>query len=142
MFQTSSWYRVAACVFLATIAARCGDDNNNLPSGPSLTPPTAVTETFEGTLTVNGGTTYPYVVAQAGLTSAVLTTLSPDTATVGVSLGTWNGQACQIILANDNATQSAAVIGEARTAGNFCVRIHDVGKLTAAADYLLTVTHF
>ena len=140
MVQTTAWYRVAVFVLLAAIAAACGDDN--LPNAPTTTPPTAITETFEGTLTINGATTHPFVVAQPGLASAVLTTISPDTATVGVSLGTWNGQGCQIILANDNATQNISVVGEARTAGNFCVRIHDVGKLTAPADYLLTVTHF
>jgi hypothetical protein len=140
MFQPASRFHLAAFVLLATIAAACADDD--LPNAPTPTPPVAVTETFEGTLTVNGAATYPFIVGQAGLTAAVLTTLSPDTATVGVSLGTWNGQACQVILANDSATQSVSVVGEARSAGNFCVRIHDVGKLTAPAAYLLTVTHF
>jgi hypothetical protein len=49
---------------------------------------------------------------------------------------------CQIILANDNATQNITVIGEARSAGNFCVRIYDVGKPTGLTGYRLTVTHF
>jgi hypothetical protein len=131
---------VVAIVVLAAVAAACGDDDPL--TTPSTSTPTSITETFEGTLTVNGAATYPFAVGQAGLASAVLTTISPDTATVGVGLGTWNGAACQILLANDNATQNVSVVGEARSAGNFCVRIHDVGKLTAPADYLLTITHY
>ena len=49
MVQTTSWYRLAVIVLLA-MAAACGDDQ--IPIGPSLPPPTAVIETFEGTLTV------------------------------------------------------------------------------------------
>jgi len=140
MFHTASWPNRATVILLTALAAACGDDTPT--TSPTTSTPTAITETFEGTLTVNCATTYPFVVVQAGLASAVLTTLLPDGATVGVSLGTWNGQSCQVILANDSATQNASVVGEARSAGNFCVRIHDVGKLTTPADYLLTVTHY
>ena len=139
MVQSLRRCRIAAVALLAVTGVACGSDDPVTTPTPT---PTAITETFEGTLTVNGAATYPFVVVQAGLASAVLTTILPDTATVGVSLGTWNGQGCQIILANDSATQNVAVVGEARSAGNFCVRIHDVGKLTAPANYLLTVTHY
>lgn len=149
MVHPSSWSLRAATLCaaplcLAAMATACGGTNPFQQLGPTApaVPPTSITETFTGTLTVNGAATYPFVVGQAGNATAVLTALVPDDARVGMSLGTWNGVTCQIILANDNATQNSLVVGEARSAGNFCVRIHDVGKLTAPADYLLTVTHF
>lgn len=133
---------LVAVVSLAAVGAACNNTlQTGIPVAPSA-PPVSVTETFSGDLTVNGAVTHPFAVSQAGLTSAALAALDPADATVGVSLGTWNGQVCQIILANDNATQNITVIGEARSAGNFCVRIYDVGKLTGLTGYRLTVTHF
>jgi hypothetical protein len=61
-----------------------------------------------------------------------------------VSLGTWNALAntCQIVLANDNATQGASILGTASGPGDFCVRVYDVGRLQGATEYTLTVVHF
>jgi len=144
MAHPRSWSLRTATLCFAAVAAACGSTDPFRQLGPQApsTPPVAVTDTFDGTLTVNGAATHPFVVTQAGIASAVVTVLVPDDARIGVSLGTWNGAACQIILANDNATQSTSVVGEARSAGNFCVRVQDVGKLKAPADYLVTVTHF
>ena len=87
----------------------------------------------------------PFVVQRAGTVVAQIVTLAPDsTAVISLSLGTWNGQVCQIILANDAATSGAlgVVTGTASTAGNFCVRVSDVGRLTAPTDYEIIVRHF
>ena len=130
-----------ALLLLAPLAAGCGDDNeSNLPDAPT---PVSVTETFAGNLNPNGGRTHPFNVLQAGAVSVKLTALSPDdTLTVGLSLGTWNGQVCQIILRNDAALLNATVIGTAQQTGQFCASIYDVGQLTAATDYSIDITHF
>jgi hypothetical protein len=134
---------VVAVTCLAVLVSACSNPlTTGIPTAPSA-PPITITETFSGELTVNGAVTHPFAISQAGLASAALTALSPDPAVViGVSLGTWNGQVCQIILANDNATQSASVLGEARSAGNFCVRVYDVGKLTGPTGYEISVAHY
>jgi hypothetical protein len=94
-------------------------------------------------LTVNGAATHPFAVGEAGPATAALTSLAPnEEAVIGLSLGTWNGTTCQIVLANDSAKQNASVVGDARNAGNFCLRVYDVGKLTAPTDYSVTVTHY
>ncbi len=130
-----------ALLLLAPLAAACGDDDvSNLPSVPT---PVAVTEQFPGDLNPNGGHTHPFVVLQTGAVSAKLTALSPDdTLTVGLSLGTWNGVTCQIIIANDAATLNSTAIGTAQQTGQFCVRIYDIGKLTSSINYQIDVTHF
>jgi hypothetical protein len=137
-----------ALLLLAPLAAACGDDTPTNPTSP--TQPTTITEQFgsDGTpekppLNPNGGRTHPFIVQQAGTVSARLTALSPDeTVTVGLSLGTWNGQVCQILLANDAALLNATVTGTAQQTGQFCVRIYDVGRLTAPTNYSIDVTHF
>lgn len=127
---------------VATVTlAGCGSDNNlNVPTTP--TTPTQITETFSGTLNVNGAATYNFPVERAGQVSAQIKALSDQAATIGLNLGTWNGQSCAIIIANTNAVLNTTVIGTASTSGNFCVWLNDVGKLTAGVAYSIDVIHF
>jgi hypothetical protein len=77
-----------------------------------------------------------------GSVTATLTEVLPDnTIAVGMELGVWNGISCATVVSNTNALQGNAVIGNVSGAGTLCTRIHDVGKLTAALDYTLTVVH-
>ena len=135
-------FSLAVILGTCVLAAACGDSTPTTPTNTET--PTEFTETFAGTLTINGAATHPFVVQRAGTASATLTTLSPDnTAVISLSLGTWNGLFCQIILANDAATPgtTGSVTGTA-SVGNFCVRVSDVGKLTAPTDYEISVRHF
>jgi hypothetical protein len=129
-----------ALILTAAVAfAACGDDP--VVTAPTETP-VSLTEPFAGRLTINGAATHLFTTQRAGNASATITSLSPDSAAViSLSLGTWNGSSCQIIIAKDDATTNAGVIGTA-SAGSFCVRLLDVGKLTAPTDYEITVTHF
>lgn len=137
---------LAALVSAGLAAAACGNSGLPNPSPQDQTPATLFTETFEGTVTINGAITHPFVAQRAGTATARLSALEPDAAAiVGVSLGTWNGAVCDIKLANDATTVSesvANVTATATTAGNFCVRIYDVGRLEAAASYQIVVTHY
>jgi len=132
-------------VLLAAALAAAGCGSNNSVTNPSQTPPTQVTETFEGTVTINGAVTHPYAVLTAGTVIATFTALDPSDTTLGLSIGTWNGIACSVgapTLANDNATVGVALTASATATGNYCVRVYDTGKLTQATGYQLTVTHF
>jgi hypothetical protein len=144
---------VLASLLVATaLTAACGDDTPTTPETPA---PTAVTETFgtvdEGlSLTPNSARTHNFTVQQTGQVAATLTALTgaglpedPLEQTVGLSLGTWNGQTCQIIIANDKIRVGQSVLGTANGTGSFCVRIYDVGQLgTSSATYAISVTHF
>ena len=132
-------------VLLASALAAAGCGSNNQITNPSQTPPTQVTETFEGTLTINGAITQPFAVQTAGAVVATFTALDPSDATLGLSIGTWNGIACSVgapTLANDNAIVGQALTASATATGNYCVRVYDAGKLAQATGYQLTVTHF
>lgn len=133
---------IACTLVLPLLVAGCGN-NAQTPTTPTDTV-TTVTDTFTGTLTRNGATSHPFPVVSAagGDVTASLKALSPDgAAVVGMSLGTWNGTACQAVLSNDRATVASALLGRATSAGTLCVRIFDVGTLTEPQDYEVEVVH-
>jgi hypothetical protein len=122
-------------------AAAVACEDNSTINNPSTPTPTT-TETFAGTVTVNGAVTHIFAVTQRGAVTATLTAAGADnTSTIGVSLGTWNGTTCQIILANDQAVVGAGVLGTVSGVGNLCLRVYDVGKLAAATTYSVDVAH-
>jgi uncharacterized membrane protein (UPF0136 family) len=136
-------YFTATVVLLPMAALAAGCNSNNTPTNP--TPPQqpiAIVETFAESLNVNGGRTHVFAVTTVGTVTARIETLSDPSAIVGLSMGTWNGSACQIILANDNAALNVTLTGTANSVGQFCARVYDVGKLTATVDYSIEVTHF
>lgn len=113
----------------------------------SLVAPTVsvtVTETFSGTLTLNGATSHPFTVTSTGggSVTATLKTVAPDAASVvGMALGTWNGTSCQVIISNDRAVQTSSVLGRATSTGSLCVRLFDVGQIGGPQDYEIEVVH-
>ena len=138
--------RALLLMLVAGIAAACGGNNNSTPTGPT-TLPTVLTETFSGTLTRNSAYTHPFVVSDAGDVSVFLTVsvdaANPDsTIPIGVSLGTWNGASCAIVIANDNVAQGSSITGRATAAGNLCVRVYDVGFVPGSANYELLIDHY
>jgi hypothetical protein len=126
-------------IILACAAAGCADDDP--PAAPAETP-VQITEDFAGTLNVNGAFTHVFNTTRAGQATATLTSLSPDsTAVISFMFGTWNGQYCSVVLVKDDATAPQSLVGNA-SLGSFCIRVADIGRLTAATDYTITVTHF
>ena len=136
--STLSW---AVFAFLTLSIAACGsDDTVQTPTPPSAV---SVTENLSETLTVNGARTFPFTANRAGTVTARLSALAPDdTITIGLSIGTWNGASCQIIIANDQAKLNVYVVGTAQQTGQFCARVYDVGFLTAPTAFTIELTHF
>jgi hypothetical protein len=138
-------------VATALATAGCGNDPVTNPDTPT---PAQVTETYDGTLSINGAITQPFRVQTAGTVVATLTVIDPPTYVVdgetkdtvmGLSLGTWNGLVCTIgapTLANDGAKVGVSLTGSATATGDYCVRVYDSGSLRQATAYQLTVTHF
>jgi hypothetical protein len=133
------WKLLLGCVLTAVAAAGC--DSTATVTTPT-TPGVSTTESFSGSISVNGAVTYQFTSSSRGTVTATLTTVGPDTTLIiGVSLGTWNGTSCQVLLANDAAAQGATVLGTVSGVGNLCLRVYDVGKLTGTATYTVDVTH-
>ena len=129
------------CVSIAAVAAGCSGDINKIPTTPD---PVIVTETFTGRLNVNGGATHNVFTGATGTVNATITSLGEVAPSkVGFSLGTLGSTGvCTVVLHNDTAVVSSALTGTVSTLqGSLCLRIYDVGALTAPVDYTLTVSH-
>lgn len=132
-----------ALVLAALGAAGCDSTTTPTNATNTSTTPTSITETFQGTVSINGAATFPFGVLAQGAVTATYKTIAPaTTATMGLALGVWNGTTCSVIIANDNAVLNSTVIGNASAAGTLCVRAYDIGRLTATQTVELTVTHF
>jgi ABC-type nitrate/sulfonate/bicarbonate transport system permease component len=128
-------------ILVLLLAAGCGDDTTTSTT-PTTPTPVTVVETFSGTLNRNGGVTHTFATGASGTVTATLTAVSPDSALVlGLSLGTWNGVACQVVLASDKAVQGAVVTGVVSSTGNLCVRLYDVGNIVGTTTYEVQVVH-
>ncbi|MEO6213218.1 MAG: hypothetical protein ABIP65_06285 [Vicinamibacterales bacterium] len=127
-------------VLAAIMSSGCDNaiENATTPTTPAPT----VTETFTGNINVNGAATHTFVITAAGTVTATVTEITPvNTVVVGFSLGTWNGSSCQAVISKDNAVQTNVLTGTAAGQGLLCTRLYDVGKLTEAIGYTLTVVH-
>lgn len=130
-------FMVVAC---ALASASCG---SSTPTSPSTTTPVTVTDTFSDSLSINGANTHQIVVSASGLITASLIALQPDAASVvGLQIGSWTGAACAVpVISNDRAGLNQTLVGQADRAGNLCVRVYDVGKLTETITYQVQVVH-
>jgi len=130
--------RIAFLLVTVLCAAAC-DDNTTTTA---TTPTTTVTEpTFTDTLTVNGARIKQFSTTGRGTVTATLTAVGPDSTTViGLSLGTWNGSSCQIVL-DQRAAQGATLVANVSGVGNLCLRVYDPGTLTAPVTFSVDLTH-
>ena len=129
------------------IMTACGGNSSSTQTTPT-TLPTVLTETFTGTLLKNAAYTHPFAVTDAGdvsvflITSADATHPDNNAIPIGVSLGTWNGASCAIVIANDSVSPGSSITGRATAAGNLCVRVYDVGFVPGSANYELLIDHY
>jgi hypothetical protein len=126
---------------LAISVSACSGLIDELPTTPD---PVISTETFNGTLTVNGGQTHNVFTGATGPVVATLTSLGENPpAKVGFSMGTL-GQSgvCTVHLRKDDAIVSTTLNGTLSTlSGSLCVSIYDTGAMSAPLDYTFTVSH-
>jgi hypothetical protein len=120
-------------------AAAC--DNGPEPTTP--TPGPTITETFSGTINLNGSQTHSFNATAAGQVTATITAIDPTGSILGFQIGTWDTVTCRAISSNDLATISSVLGGNTQSAANLCVRLHDPnGALTEnPVNYTVTVTH-
>jgi hypothetical protein len=129
-------------------ALACGSNSTTASGTTPSALPNVLTETFSGTLNRNSAYTHPFSVTDSGTVSVFLITSADprnpdnDAIPLGVSLGTWNGVSCAIVIANDNVSPGSSITGQATAAGNLCVRVYDVGFVPGSATYELLIDHY
>lgn len=138
--QKAAMLRVLIGALAVTVSA-CSGLIDELPTTPD---PVITTETFTGTVTVNGSATHPVFTGATGSVVATLTSLGEaPPAKVGFSMGTLSlTGVCNIVLKNDSAVVNSALTGTVSTLqGSLCVSVYDTGALTGPVDYTFTVSH-
>jgi hypothetical protein len=131
------------CVMVAVLLS--GACDNGPSTSPSPNPGNPVTETFTGTLKLNGSITHSFLTAASGAVTATITTLDPSGAVVGFQLGTFNTVTCSAVLSNDLATAASVLSASTQTSASLCVKMHDPNGAIAAdasVTYTVTVSHF
>ena len=132
------------CAVLPVVAAISGGCSGLIDELPTTPDPVISTDTFNGTLTVNGGQTHNVFTGATGQVVATLTSLGENPpAKVGFGMGTLGSTgACNLVLTKDDAVVNTVLAGTVSTlSGSLCVRIYDTGAMTAPVDYTFTVSH-
>ncbi|MDP3718145.1 MAG: hypothetical protein Q8T13_10315 [Acidobacteriota bacterium] len=131
---------VAVALPLLLAVSACDSVIDNIPTTPD---PVTVTETFTGSININGAATHTFFTSATGAVTATLMSLGDNPpARVGFSVGTFAGSSCSLLITNDKAVVTSVVTGVVTTlGGSLCVRIYDVGSLTESVPYEIRVEH-
>ena len=142
---TQSRLSLAAAIGLLCIVvleSGCGFFSDDATSPTAVA---TVTETFSGTLAAQVSSVFVFSVTQSGTIAVTLTSLSPTT-TVPVALGigtsTVGATTCTTTSSTPTATAgSSPQITIDGQPGTYCIDIHNVGSVTTASTFTITVVH-
>ncbi len=135
--------RVFAFVSLLAFVSACnGGESYTAPSDPAATQPITV-ESFTGTIGLLGSSFYSFTVPVAGNVSLLLHQLtesgSPSTAIIGIGLGVPRGTDCTVTSPSAGAAGATPQLTTSVQPGVYCVRISDLGNLTAPATFAVNI---
>jgi hypothetical protein len=135
---------------LATAASACGGSNNNPTAAQPTVTVTATPqpELFEGTLAVGGAAFFSFTVQATGdadvMMASVTTSPAPGTSTgvaLGMAIGSPLGTDCNVIKAVLAAAALQSPLVSNLTPGIYCVRVYDVGTLSAPVNFAVRIVH-
>ena len=139
IFRRLAVVSAIALMALGTTACDSGDDTT--PTTPTIPTPN-VTETFAGSININGAAMFTFPTTAAGTVNATLRALTPvSTIQVSLAMGTWNGVSCLVGQVTDRVSQGGSITGSVSGAGTLCVRISDIGQLTEQTGFEIVVVH-
>jgi hypothetical protein len=101
------------------------------------------TDTFSSILTQQGSATRAVTASQAGTLSATMTSATPPNLLVGLGLGIPRADAggCYLSTASNILTSAAAQVATAVDAGQYCVKVYDLGTLTTNVSFTVAANH-
>jgi len=110
-----------------------------------VSPPTTLGELFQGTLPVGGFRFYSFSIVQNGTVNISLVSVAGDNVPAGVTLnlgfGHPAGTDCNATSVATSATATQPQITGAYAPGVWCVRIADIGNLSAPASFVISIDH-
>jgi hypothetical protein len=134
-----------AVVSAALLGVSCSNNNNTTAPTQPVAPPTVLGQPFNGVLPVGGFKFFSFSIGVYGTVNISLTSLSGDGVspgtTVALGFGHPAGTDCNATSVNTQATATQPQITSAYDVGVWCVRISDVGNLTAPANFTISIDH-
>jgi hypothetical protein len=132
----------AFAALTALLAGACSKATQST-TAPSATTSSPTTETFASLLTAGGTASRAFTAAQAGTINVTLTSAGPPSSiVVGLGVGIRGaGVPCSLSISTATAAGSAAQITTTADAGSYCVEIFDLGHVTGAVSFSITVDH-
>ena len=135
--------RVVALVLVLVSAGACNKEESPVaPSDPAAIQPIVV-ESFTGTVGLLGSAFYSFTVPVTGNVSLLLHQLSEagaaSTAIMGVGFGVPRGTDCTVTSTGAGAASGTPQLTTSAAAGVYCVRITDLGNLTAPATFAINI---
>jgi hypothetical protein len=115
-----------------------------LGCGGITTPSENITDTFSGTLPTKDIRAHQFNVSKTGEFTVKLTAWTPNSGIlVGIELtrGENDGSCTTIFQQTLFASLNTQALGGPIVSGKYCVAIFDVGTMTAAQNYTITVSH-
>ena len=136
-------FRFAAWTGLALLVAGCG--STTAPTPPRTPAAPTTTESFIGSLGIGSSRFYSYSVAQYGTVNVTLNSVEdangPSAVALGVGVGTPAGTGCANVSMVTAGSGPTVLLTAPYEAGIYCVRVFDVGNLTAAATFNVSIAH-
>lgn len=101
--------------------------------------PTSV-DVFASAIGEQGSATHQLPIAFNG--AVTVTMLAAGTANaLGLALGAWDGQVCRLNTVVDTTATGSPAISTTVDPGNYCLRVFDLGNLTASILFTVDTTH-
>ena len=126
---------------LSLFAAGCGDDLN--PSAPTLPVASPTTSTFASTLPLQGSVSRVFATTQAGTVTVTLKSAGAPSTVVGLGIGIpYTGVAnCALFSSSRTTAGTTPQITAPVDSGQYCVALYDVGALTSAVSFEITIVY-
>ncbi|HEV3139645.1 MAG TPA: hypothetical protein VGY57_03970 [Vicinamibacterales bacterium] len=137
----------AALVVAVLAIAACQSSSRSSSSlQPTVVEPPSKTETFSGIVPVNGSSSSPFTISQAGTLAITLTAAGPpSTIFMGLGVGAPDANGvCQLFptgVVSAQGSTTPQLSGTVSQTGAYCVSVFDIGNQSDTVTYSVTVTH-
>ena len=127
-------------VLLAAALGSFGCDDATTATSPTATSP--VTELFSAQFIPGGSATRSFTAASAGTVSLTLSQLGPPADLVvgfGIGIPQSNGSGCYLTQSVNTGAASSPQLTVPVDAGNYCVRLFDLGTMQSPTGFTVTI---
>ena len=137
-------HSVLALIVVAVAGAACGGDSPTTPSTPT---PSGSTETFTGSLPLQGSSFYSFTVPTAETVSVSLASLTASgtgpaaTSVVRLGVGVPLGTDCSVTNSVDTAAGLTSQLTAPVNPDVYCVKISDIGNLAGPMNFTIRIGH-